>query len=334
MDRRHVLTLLAAAAAGCSSQPTEPTSTPDPTQTSTETATDTATASPTETATDTATASPTDGAGSGSDIDAVVATLNGVYADLEPTLETLEVADLDTDALTSRLETARRNIERLREGGTADAERLQSLSDTRWIFDRLVRALARFDEAYDIHTELNAAYRASETTDETTNRLDRFATLADEAASSSGTAVARYDSMNSFDSALDADYATFEDQIFRVGDTANALTPFVRGLETAIPARERYQQAVESYADGAYRDAQNTFIDLVNTFSDARDWFDRADGIAGPLADPYEQYHCDARAARIACSDYRAACREQLDNDSGRAERRRMQAEQRYSECS
>ena len=332
MNRRHLLVLLASAAAGCSSQPAEPTS--EPTATTTETAPAPATETSTATDTDTASPSPTDGAGSDGGVDAIVSTLNDVYAELEPALDTLETGALDTDALTRQLETVRGGIESEREAGTVDADRLQSFSDTRWIFDRLVRTFVRFDAAYDVHADLGAAYRASDATDETTTQLAQFKTLADEAASASGTAVSRYDSIDSFDAALDVDYAAFEDPIFRVGDTANALTPLARGLEAAIPARERYQRAVATYDQGSYRDARNAFADLINTFSDALDRFERAEGMSGPLEPPHERYLCEADASRIACVEYRAACREQMDGSPDRAERRRSRAEQRYTSCS
>jgi TolA-binding protein len=334
MNRRHLLVLLTSAAAGCSSQPAEPTSEPTATApaTETETAPATGTAQPTDTAT--ASASPTDtGEGDGG-VDAIVSTLNDVYADLEPALDTLEVAALDTDALVRRLETVRASIESQQEAGTVDADRLQSFSDTRWIFDRLVRTFARFDAVYDVHADLAAAYRANDATDRTTTQLAQLKTLAEEAASASGTAILRYDSIDSFDAALDVDYAAFEDHIFRVGDTANALTPLARGLEAAIPARERYQRAVATYDEGAYRDARNAFADLINTFSDARDRFERAERISGPLEPPHERYFCEAGAGRIASVEYRAACREQIDGNPDRADRQRSRAEQRYTSCS
>jgi hypothetical protein len=320
VHRRHALGLLIGAVAGCSSQSSEPTATPEPT------ATETATASAT------ATATPTPAVAMGG-IDGIVTALNEVYATLEPALETLEVSDLDTDALADRLGAVQAAIANERESESADADRLQSLSDTRWIFDRLVRAFVRFDEAYTVHEQLREPYAASELTSEATTALTRLQTLATEAASSAGTATSRYDSMESFDPELDVSYEAFEAQVFRVSDTANALTPFARGLQQAMQSRERYQQAVASYENESYRDAQNTFADLVREFTDARDRFEGAEGMSGPLAPALEQYRCEVGAARLACVEYRAACREQLDGNPEQAERRRTQAEQRYVEC-
>lgn len=325
MNRRYVLTLLVGAAAGCSSQSSEPTSTPEPTP-----ATETATGTPASTSTSTGSAEPTE---TTAGIDAIVATLNEVYAELEPAFETLEVDGLDTDSLATRLDRVRQDIERQQATEDADTERLQSLSDTRWIFDRIVRTFVRFDEAYALHEQLRASYEASERTSETTSALNRFKTLATEAASSSGTATSRYDSMDAFDPELDITYAAFEDQVFRVSNTANALTPLGRGLERAIPARERYQQAAASYEEESYRDAQNAFADLILEFGDALDRFEDAEGLSGPLEEPLQTYLCESRSGRLACVEYRAACREQLDGNESRAERRRNQAEERYVEC-
>ncbi|AUV81492.1 hypothetical protein C2R22_07355 [Salinigranum rubrum] len=326
MNRRYALTLLVGVVAGCSSQSSEPTTTPEQTPPS-ETATETATATATAAGTDSA--EPTETAVSA---DAIAASLNEVYAALEPALETLEVSDLDTDALAERLTRIRADIESAREAGE-DEDRLGSLSDTRWIFDRIVRTFVRFDEAYTVHDRLREAYAASETSEETTAALERLKTLATEAASSAGTATSRYDSMDAFDPALDVSYEAFEDHVFRVSDTANALTPFARGLERAISARARYQEAVASYENESYRDAQSAFADLLNAFTEVRDRFEDAEGLSGPLASPLETYRCEARAGRLACVEYRAACREQLDDNPDRAERRRTQAEQRYTEC-
>jgi TolA-binding protein len=323
MNRRHALTLLVGVAAGCSSQSSEPTATPEPTPT---TETDAETAAPTSTSTPEPTAASVDA-------DAIAASLNEVYAELEPALATLEVTGLDLDALGSRLGEIREDVDSAREAGVEDESRLQSLSDTRWVFDRIVRTFVRFDEAYTVHEQVREAYAASDVTEEARTALERLKTLATEAASSAGTATSRYDSMTGFDPALDVSYEGFEEPVFRVSDTANALTPFARGLERAIPARERYQQAVASYEDESYRDAQSAFADLVRTFTDARDRFEGAEGMAGPLAPALEQYRCEVSAARLACVEYRAACREQLDGNPDRAERRRTQAEKRYGEC-
>jgi hypothetical protein len=336
MHRRTLVVLLAATAAGCSSQSGEPTATPTPEQTGTPTAstTDTGPGSPTDTATETATTTPTDQPGSEGGVDAIVADLNTVYAALEPPLDSLDVSGVDTDALTRRLETVRTGIESQRDAGTVDGDRLQTLSDVRWIFDRLVRTFAWFDEAYGIHDDLDAAYRANEATEETAAQVDRLRTVAGEAGRASAAAVGRYDAVDSFDPALDVDYAAFEDPLFRVNDTAETLTPFARGLEAAIPGRAQYRRAITTYDDGSYREAQNTFADLVSTFSDAIDRFERADAISGPLEAPQGRYLCEADASRLACVDYRAACREQLDDNPDRAERRRTQADQRLSVCS
>ncbi|WP_372913137.1 hypothetical protein [Salinigranum sp.] len=323
MNRRHALTLLVGVAAGCSSQSSEPTATPEPTPT---TETDAETAAPTSTPTPEPTVASVDA-------DAIAASLNEVYAELEPALTTLEVSGLDLDALGARIGEIREDVDTAREAGVEDESRLQSLSDTRWVFDRIVRTFVRFDEAYTVHEQIREAYAASDVTEEARTALERLKTIATEAASSAGTATSRYDSMDSFDPALDVSYEGFEEPVFRVSDTANALTPLARGLERAIPARERYQQAVASYEDESYRDAQSAFADLVRTFTDARDRFADAEGMAGPLAPALEQYRCEVRAARLACVEYRAACREQLDGNPDRAERRRTQAEERYGEC-
>lgn len=328
MNRRHVLTLLVGAAAGCSSQSSEPTATSEPTP-----ATETASETPEPTSTETASPEPTATPGTAAGPDAIAASLNDVYADLEPALETLAVEGLDTDSLATRLDRVRQDIERQRGAEDADTERLQSLSDTRWIFDRIVRIFVRFDEAYALHSQLQSSYEASERTSETTAALNRIKTVATEAANSAGTATARYDGMDAFDPALDVTYAAFEDQMFRVSDTANALTPLARGLERAIPARVRYQEAAASYEEGSYRDAQGAFADLINDFTEALERFEDAEGLSGPLEAPLGTYLCESRAGRLACVEYRAACREQLDGNESRAERRRTQAEERYTEC-
>jgi TolA-binding protein len=323
MHRRHALTLLLGAVAGCSTQSSEPTATPDPTSTP---ETDPETAAPTSTPTP----EPTDAS---ADPDAIAASLNEVYAELEPAFETLEVSGLDLDALGERLRDIRADIDSVREAGVEDESHLRSLSDTRWIFDRTVRVFVRFDEAYTVHDQIREAYAASEATEEATAALERLKTLATEASSSAGAATSRYDSMDGFDPALDVSYETFNDQTFRVSNTADALTPFARGLESAIPARERYQRAVDSYENESYRDAQDAFAVLLRDFTEARDRFAGAEEMAGPLAPALKQYRCEASAARLACVEYRAACREHLDGNPDRAARRRTQAEERYGEC-
>jgi TolA-binding protein len=278
----------------------------------------------------TASATPT---AAGPSVDAVVASLNEVYAELEPALETLEVAELDFDALEARVRQVQRDIASLQEAGDAEETRLQSLSDTRWVFDRLVRTFVRFDDAYALHEVLREAYAASETTDEATTALARLETRASEAASAVQAAVSRYDSMDDFDPALDVSREAFRRPLFRVSDTANALAPLAQGLERAVPAREGYRESAATYEAGDYREARDAFDELLNRFTDAREWFERADRMAGPLGPAREQYQCEARAGRLACVEYRAACREQRDGNPDRAERRRQQARQRYQEC-
>ena len=329
MHRRHVLVLLAGIA-GCSE------GSPDPTSTATATPDTTGTPTPTETDAATATATSTEGptpADEVGGIDAAVRALNDVYAEMEPALESLEVTGLDYGLLADRLGDAEAALASAGQDDATDEERVESLSDTRWIFDRLVRAFTRLVEVYGVHTQLLADYRGSDYTDETASQAGRFRTLATEAANSSGTAVSRFDSLTEFDPALDVEFDAFETGIFRVNDTTQGLTPLALGLEAAIRAREDYVAAVSSYDAGDYRDAQGAFADLLNDFSDARDDFEAADGLAGPLEPHLDDYLCETRVARLACVEYRAACREQLDGDSDAAERRRTQAERRYTEC-
>lgn len=328
MYRRRALALLIGLAAGCSTQPGEPTATAD--------ATGTADATPTVEAPDDGDATATagsDATATPGGVDGVVATLNAMYADLGPFLESLETDPLDAEALGAQLDRVEAGVASAREAGAADEARLQSLADTRWVFDRLVRTAVRLDEAYAVHEDVNAAYRASETSAETTADLDRLGTLADEAASAMGAAVSRFDDMDGLDPGLSVEYDRFEDELLRVADTANSLTPFTRGLRAAIPAREGYLAAVESYEAGSYREARDAFTDLLSRFTDARDRFEGAAELTGPLEAPYRRYVCESSAARIACTDYRAACREQLDGDADAADRRRQQAEERYGEC-
>lgn len=333
MNRRHALLVLVGALAGCSENSPEPTSTPTGTPTATATATPSGTETeapePTAAGTETTTETPTEG-----DVEAAVAALNDVYGELRPALESLEATGLDYDLLADRLRATESALAGVTPANAAEEERVRSLSDTRWIFDRLVRTFGRLTEAYGIHAQLLAAYRGSEYTDETATLSAQFRTLAREAASSSGTAVTRYDAMSAFDPALDAQYDAFEPQIFRVSDTANALGPFGEGVDTATRSRQRYNQAVSLYDDGSYRDAQNAFIDLLSAFTDAREEFDEADDLSGPLDAHLGAYRCETRAARLACVEYRAACREQLDGDAAAAERRRAQADEQYTQCS
>ena len=162
-----------------------------------------------------------------------------------------------------------------------------------------------------------------------------FGRLATAAGNSSGTAVSRYDSIDAFDPALDVSYEGFETEIFRVSDTAGALTPLGQGLDAAIRARESYGQGVTQYENGSYRDGQDTFGSTLARFTDALDDFEEADeqGVAGPLGPHLDRYLCETRAARLACVEYRAACREQVNGDPDAAERRREQAERRFGQC-
>lgn len=333
MRRRHALTLLVGLVAGCSNQPTDPTTT----RTSTATGrppTTTATTTADEPGTDTETESPTGtDTPPASGIDAAVAGLNDIYAELQPTLETLTVTGLDEELLTSRLRTVKTALDGVAPSDSTEEARIQSLSDTRWIFDRLTRALLRVREVYGIHPPLRSAYDASTYTDEAASQSNRFQTLANEASSSVGTAVLRYDSMSEFDPALDVTYAAFEDQIFRVSDTVNGLVPFGLGLRGAIRARQRYEEGERLYGEENYRDAKNAFADALSTFTDAREQFEDAEVIVGPLESPLERYLCETTAGRLACTEYRTACREQLDGDESAAERRRAEAERRYTEC-
>lgn len=330
MHRRHVLVLLAGIA-GCSESSPDPTSTstPDATEDSTPTDADDEPDAATETATPTQSPPPEETSG----VDAAVRALNDVYAEMEPALESLEVTGLDYGLLVERLGDAEAALASADQDDAAEEARVESLSDTRWIFDRLVRAFTRLAEAYGVHTQLLADYRGSDYTDETATQAGRFRTLATEAANSSGTAVSRFDSLEEFDPALDVQFDAFETGIFRVNDTTQGLAPLGLGLETAIQAREGYVAAVSRYDAGEYRQAQGSFADLLNDLSDARDDFEAAEGLAGPLEPHLDDYLCETQAARLACVEYRAACREQLDGDSDAAERRRRQAERRYTEC-
>lgn len=333
MYRRRALALFVGVTAGCGTRSTGPTSTPSPERvTTTGSEPDTATPSPTDTTTPTARDA----------LEDAVTALNDLYAELEPALASLAVEGLDYELLTDRLQAARTALASAEASATgsganttdaATEARLRSLSDTRWIFDRLVRTFVRFREAYDVHERLHAAYRANDDTTETGSLSDRFVTLAREAASASSAAASRYDAMNEFDPALDVRYDAFEGPVFRVSDTAEALAPFGQGLETAIRAREGYRAAVTSYEEGSYRQARDAFADLLSDFTDARDDFEDAEGLSGPLESYLADYRCETRAARLACAEYRAACREQLDEDATAAERRRERAEERYTEC-
>jgi hypothetical protein len=334
MHRRHVLALLAGVVAGCSEQAPNPTPTVTTTTSrsterpTTATAETTPTTSPTPTAT--ATATPT-----ARGIDAAVLALNDVYAAMRPGLESVEVSGLDYALLANRLREAEAALAGVTPTDAAEEARVRSLSDTRWIFDRLVRTFVRLREAYGIHTQLLAAYRARAHTGETGSLSAEFGRLATEAGNSSGTAVSRYDSIDAFDPALDVSYEGFETEIFRVSDTAEALTPLGQGLDAAIRARESYAQGVTEYENGSYRDGQDTFGSALARFTDALDDFEEADdrGVAGPLGPHLDRYLCETRAARLACVEYRAACREQVNGDPDAAERRREQAERRFGQC-
>lgn len=333
MHRRRALALFAGITAGCGTPSTDPTSTPPPTEGATTTGSEPATATPP--ATETTTPAARDA------LEDAATALNDLYAELEPAFASLAVDGLDYELLTTRLQAARTALASAESatGSGADATdaatetRIQSLSDTLWIFDRLVRTFVRFREAYDVHERLHAAYRASDYTTETGSLSDRFVTLAREAASASSAAVSRYDAMNEFDPALDVRYGEFEGSVFRVSDTAEALAPFGQGLETAIRAREGYRAAVTSYEEGAYREARDAFANRLSDFTDARDDFEDVEGLSGPLGPFLADYRCQIRVARLACVEYRAACREQLDGDATAADRRRERAEERYTEC-
>ncbi|WP_152040702.1 hypothetical protein [Salinigranum salinum] len=332
MHRRHVLTLLVGVVAGCSEQAPDPTatSTPPPTTAGEPTATAEATPTTSPTTTTTTTATPTAGG-----VAAAVLALNDVYAAMRPALESVEVSGLDYGLLARRLGDAEVALAGVTPTDAAEEARVRSLSDTRWIFDRLVRTFVRLREAYGIHTQLLAAYRAREHTGETGSLSAEFGRLATEAGNSSGTAVSRYDSVDAFDPALDVSYERFETEIFRVSDTVGALTPLGQGLDAAIRARESYEQGVTQYENGSYRDGQDTFGSALARFTDALDDFEEADeqGVAGPLGPHLDRYLCETRAARLACVEYRAACREQMNGDPDAAERRREQAERRFGQC-
>ena len=332
MNRRHVLTLLIGAAAGCSTQQTDPTATPPPSETAEPTAEQTVTATATPTPPDEEeTPIPTELEG----FEAAVTALNDVYAELRPTLETLEVSGLDYVLLADRLETTAAALASISPADDAEAERVRALSDTRWIFDRLVRSLTRVREAYGVHAQLFVNYRGNVASAETSALVGELQTLATEASNSAGTAVSRYDSLDEFDAALDVQFDSFEDELFRVSDTVQALTPIALGLRRAIPARSQYLDAVALYDEESYREGQNAFADLLSSFSRAREQFDAADesGVTGPLEPFLADYLCESESARLACVEYRAACREQLDGNAERAQRRRQQGDRRYTEC-
>jgi hypothetical protein len=95
----------------------------------------------------------------------------------------------------------------------------------------------------------------------------------------------------------------------------------------------RYVRTVDLYDAGSYREAEDAFAELLSSFSRAREQFENAAGVSGAL-DPYlTDYVCDCTNARIACVEYRAACRAQLDGETGEAERRRAEGDRRYTAC-